>query len=177
MTEPAISGSFQVAFRIPSRASVPRRQISAGLQQGDFDEFCYLSAQDWFNHTPPEVLAKNFNTSPSTFEKVPKERLYIFRHRICRGRSLKSRRQTAEGTMLSMTSIHFRAQRRCNRAVSRAGGEVRIIDNTVFPVTDIAAAIVRLKPGGLRELHWHPLSDEWQYYISGNGPNDRLRLR
>jgi oxalate decarboxylase len=28
---------------------------------------------------------------------------------------------------------------------------------------------VRLKPGGLRELHWHPNADEWQYYIGGKG--------
>ena len=24
-----------------------------------------------------------------------------------------------------------------------------------------------LKPGGLRELHWHPNADEWQYYVKG----------
>jgi oxalate decarboxylase len=29
--------------------------------------------------------------------------------------------------------------------------------------------MVRLKPGGLREFHWHPNQDEWQYYISGKG--------
>ncbi|HWF02157.1 MAG TPA: cupin domain-containing protein, partial [Candidatus Angelobacter sp.] len=29
--------------------------------------------------------------------------------------------------------------------------------------------IVRLKPKGLRELHWHPNADEWQYYVSGKG--------
>jgi oxalate decarboxylase len=50
-----------------------------------------------------------------------------------------------------------------------AGGEVKIVDRRNFPVTNIAAAIVRVKPGGLRELHWHPLSDEWQYYVSGKG--------
>ncbi len=50
-----------------------------------------------------------------------------------------------------------------------AGGEVKIIDSRNFPVTPIAAAIVRLKPKGLRELHWHPNADEWQYYISGKG--------
>jgi oxalate decarboxylase len=49
------------------------------------------------------------------------------------------------------------------------GGEVKIIDSKVFPVTPISAAIVRLKPGGLRELHWHPNADEWQYYVSGKG--------
>jgi oxalate decarboxylase len=24
-----------------------------------------------------------------------------------------------------------------------------------------------LKPGALREMHWHPNADEWQYFISG----------
>src|SRR5207244_12474236 len=49
------------------------------------------------------------------------------------------------------------------------GGEVKIIDSRNFPVTPISTAIVKLKPGGLRELHWHPNADEWQYYISGKG--------
>jgi oxalate decarboxylase len=49
------------------------------------------------------------------------------------------------------------------------GGEVKIIDSKIFPVTPISAAIVTLKPGGLRELHWHPNADEWQYYITGKG--------
>jgi len=30
-------------------------------------------------------------------------------------------------------------------------------------------AHVTLKPGALRELHWHPNADEWQYYIQGSG--------
>ena len=38
-------------------------------------------------------------------------------------------------------------------------------------VTDLfasmAAALVEVNPGGMRELHWHPNVDEWQYYISG----------
>ena len=24
-----------------------------------------------------------------------------------------------------------------------------------------------MKPGGLREMHWHPNADEWQYYLKG----------
>ena len=35
------------------------------------------------------------------------------------------------------------------------GGEVRIVDRKNFPVTTIAAAIVRLKPSGLREMRPH----------------------
>ena len=48
------------------------------------------------------------------------------------------------------------------------GGTVRITDSKVFPVsTTIAAALVEVAPGAMRELHWHPNTDEWQYYIEG----------
>jgi oxalate decarboxylase len=33
----------------------------------------------------------------------------------------------------------------------------------------IAAGLVEVEPGGMRELHWHPNSDELQYYIEGQG--------
>jgi oxalate decarboxylase len=50
------------------------------------------------------------------------------------------------------------------------GGEVRIVDSSNFPAAaNIAMAHVRLKPGALRELHWHPNADEWQYFIQGSG--------
>jgi oxalate decarboxylase len=45
---------------------------------------------------------------------------------------------------------------------------VRIADSKVFPVsTRIAAALVEIGPGGMREQHWHPNTNEWQYYIEG----------
>ena len=27
--------------------------------------------------------------------------------------------------------------------------------------------LVIVKPGGMRELHWHPNASEWQFYIAG----------
>jgi oxalate decarboxylase len=27
--------------------------------------------------------------------------------------------------------------------------------------------LVEVEPGGMREMHWHPNTDEWQYYIAG----------
>jgi oxalate decarboxylase len=33
----------------------------------------------------------------------------------------------------------------------------------------VAAAIVTVHPGAMRELHWHPNADEWQYYMAGKG--------
>jgi oxalate decarboxylase len=49
-------------------------------------------------------------------------------------------------------------------------GSVRIADSTNFLVSKtIAASLVTVKPGGLREMHWHPNADEWQYYLKGTG--------
>jgi oxalate decarboxylase len=31
----------------------------------------------------------------------------------------------------------------------------------------VTGVILDLEPGGLRELHWHPNDDEWQYVIEG----------
>ena len=46
---------------------------------------------------------------------------------------------------------------------------MRIADSETFPVaTTIAAALVEVVPGGLREMHWHPNAAEWQYYIDGS---------
>src|SRR5260370_16265733 len=45
-----------------------------------------------------------------------------------------------------------------------------MVDSRNLPVaTTMAGVNVRLEPGGMRELHWHPNADEWQYYISGRG--------
>ena len=37
-----------------------------------------LQLTDWLAHIPKEALARNFQTSISTFDKVPGEQLYIF---------------------------------------------------------------------------------------------------
>jgi oxalate decarboxylase len=52
--------------------------------------------------------------------------------------------------------------------IKTKSGTVRITDSGVFPASkNIAAALVEVEPGGMRELHWHPNTDEWQYYIEG----------
>ncbi len=54
--------------------------------------------------------------------------------------------------------------------ITLKGGTVRITDSSTFKVSKtIAAALVELQPGAMRELHWHPNNDEWQYYLEGEG--------
>jgi oxalate decarboxylase len=49
-------------------------------------------------------------------------------------------------------------------------GTIRIADSTNFLVSKtIAATMVKIKPGGLRDMHWHPNADEWLYILKGVG--------
>lgn len=48
------------------------------------------------------------------------------------------------------------------------GGQVRITDSTNFPISKtVSAAHAVIEPGALREMHWHPVADEWSYFIRG----------
>ena len=46
----------------------------------------------------------------------------------------------------------------------------------------MTGVILDLEPGGLRELHWHPNADEWQYVVTANysvslfGSHGRYRI-
>ncbi len=62
------------------------------------------------------------------------------------------------------------------------GGTERLVSQQQFPISStITGVLLTLKPGGLRELHWHPNADEWQYYIKGRseigvfGANGKFR--
>ena len=137
------------------------------FNQGNFDEGGTFLLSEWFRHTPKEVLAKNFSTPESTFSKLPDNKLYIFQSEPPRSLA-EEQAQAAEGSGAVHDKFVFRPSQIPPKAQTK-GGEVRIIDRKNFPVTQIAAAIVRLAPGGMRAMHWHPLSDEWQYYVSGKG--------
>jgi len=137
------------------------------FDDGAFDEFHTFLITDWLTHTPAEVLAKNFSVSESTFDAVPKKELFIFQAALP-GELRAEQAEAAKGTGMVPKRFDFTASAMTPTKVTR-GGEVKIIDSKTFPVTPITAAIVTLKPGGLRELHWHPNADEWQYYMTGKG--------
>jgi oxalate decarboxylase len=137
------------------------------FNDGNFDEFQTFLITDWLSHTPKEVLAKNFNVQPSVFDKIPKKELFIFQTGLP-GPLSAEQTQAAAGTGSIDKRFDFKAST-MQPTKTTPGGNVKIIDSKIFPVTPISAAIVTLKPGGLRELHWHPNADEWQYYITGKG--------
>jgi oxalate decarboxylase len=135
------------------------------FDDGDFDEDDTFLISDWFKHIPNEVLGKNFGVSASLFGHTPdpKDR-YIFSAAV--PGPLASDRTTGTTAVPQSYSHRLMAQ----EPIKTKGGSVRISDSSVFPVsTKIAAALVEIEPGAMRELHWHPNTDEWQYWIEGQG--------
>jgi oxalate decarboxylase len=138
------------------------------FDDGNFSEYATVLLTDWMAHTPRDVLAKNFGVSEQTLEKMPKEELFIFQAEVP-GPLADDQRVAAGALGPSPRDFAFRTM---DLPVTKRtkGGEVRIVDSSKFKVaTTMAAAIVTVHPGGIRELHWHPNADEWQYFISGKG--------
>jgi oxalate decarboxylase len=138
------------------------------FDDGNFSEYATVLLTDWMAHTPRDVVAKNFGVSERALEKMPKEELFIFQTEV--PGPLAQDQRVAAGAL--GPSPHDFAFRTLEQPVTKGmkGGEVRIVDSRNFKVsTTIAAAIVTVHPGGIRELHWHPNADEWQYFISGQG--------
>jgi oxalate decarboxylase len=138
------------------------------FDDGNFSEFETVLLSDWMAHTPPEVVAKNFGVSEKAIARMPKQELFIFQSEVP-GPLEEDRRRAAGSLGPSPIDFAFRTLE-IPPAKRNKSGEVRIIDSTNFKIaTTIAAAIVTVKPGGVRELHWHPNADEWQYYFGGKG--------
>jgi oxalate decarboxylase len=131
------------------------------FDDGDFDEDNTFLITDWFKHIPNEVLGKNFGVPAASFGHTPdpSER-YIFPAPIP-GPLAK----THGAEPVPQTFSHKMS---AQQAIQTKSGTVKITDSSVFPVsTTIASALVEVEPGGMRELHWHPNNNEWQYYIEG----------
>jgi oxalate decarboxylase len=138
------------------------------FDDGNFSEFATVLLSDWVAHTPRDVLAKNFGVSQKLLEKLPSKELFIFQSKV--PGPLDADVKAAAGTKgLSPHDFAFRTLQ-LPLTKHTKGGEVRVVDSSRFKVSkSIAAAIVTLHPGGIRELHWHPNADEWQYYFAGKG--------
>jgi oxalate decarboxylase len=133
------------------------------FDDGDFDEDNTFLLSDWFKHVPGEVLAKNFGVSAASFDHLPDpSQRYIFPAPV------PGPLATDKTPGVTPVPQSFSHRMMAQTPIKTKSGTVRITDSSVFPASKtIAAALVEVEPGGMRELHWHPNTDEWQYYIEG----------
>ena len=140
------------------------------FNQGSFSEESTFLLSDWLMHTPPEIIAKNTGLSLDSVSKLPKgDPLYIFpgeQPTQSVQQDLVAAERFAKPSKLQYT---FRAST-MTPTFSSDKGQVKIIDMKNFPASpNISGGIVTLKPGGMREMHWHPNASEWQFWIAGQG--------
>ena len=132
------------------------------FDDGNFSENETFLLTDWFKHTPPAILAKNFGVPESAFGRIPEDvehERYIFAAPMPRPLAAD-----APAAPLGRVPRSFSHRLMAQEPVRAPGGWARIVDSSNFPAAStIAAALVEIEPGAVRELHWHPNADEWQY--------------
>jgi oxalate decarboxylase len=138
------------------------------FNQGNFSEDGTMLLSEWVAHTPPEVLAKNTGLDKSVWAKTPGAPLYIFPGKL--PNSLGQDKAEIGGEQVAAKQQYTFRMRSMKPVSSSEAGEVRIVDSRNFPVSrHIAAGLLIIKPGHMREMHWHPNASEWQYWIAGKG--------
>jgi len=149
------------------------------FDNGYFSEFGTFSITDWLGHTPKALLAKNLGVPESSLANIPREEVYFVRGPV----PPEAIQPPHQGPLHAPALTHkYELLRQEPHSVHKGGREWRIGADR-FPIsTTITGVVLDLDPGGLRELHWHPNADEWQYVISGQisatlfGSHGRYRI-
>ncbi|KAF2183581.1 oxalate decarboxylase [Zopfia rhizophila CBS 207.26] len=136
------------------------------FDDGSFSEDNTFLATEVFAHNPKAVLSKNFDVPTSALDDIPEGELFIFPGTPA-PKDIELQNVTGSAGVLSGSqsySYHFSEQ----EPLELPGGSVKIIDPITFPIaSNFSAALVTVKPGAMREVHWHPSSDEWTFFLAG----------
>jgi oxalate decarboxylase len=148
------------------------------FDNGYFSEFGTFSVTDWIGHTPKPLLSKNFGLPEAAFETFPREEVYFALGPIPPDEPAPPLQGWKQPPQTHKYALLARPPHR----VFKGGREWRV-DSTQFPLArTIAGVVLDLYPGAIRELHWHPTADEWQYVIEGKvtvtlfGSHGRYRI-
>jgi oxalate decarboxylase len=149
------------------------------FDNGYFSEFGTFSITDWIGHSPRSLLAKNLGMPESAFEDFPKDEVYFARGPV----PPDEEELPLQGHLRSTPETHkYRMLSQEPHSIHKGGREWRVGADK-FPISKtVTGVILDLEPGALRELHWHPNADEWQYVISGQvdvtlfGSHGRYRI-
>lgn len=108
---------------------------------------------DWLIHTPKSILAKNFGVNESVFDNLPEKDPFILPPIDVSNLTVSDPQGSLEGN----SSFLYKLSLLPPKTVPGGAGTLAIIDSRNFPIAkNIAGTVVKLEPGGLRELHWHP---------------------
>ena len=135
------------------------------FDNGYFSEFGTFSITDWIGHTPQGAAGEELRPARVGLRRVSRKR---------KSTSPAAQLPPAEpadaaaGLEAAAADAQVPAARRSRRTRPIKGGREWRVDSSRFPISKtITGVVLDLEPGALRELHWHPNADEWQYVIEG----------
>ncbi len=135
------------------------------FDNGDFSEDHTFSITDFLARMPPEVVAQNLGLSAAEVAALPKREVYFAQGPVPDDAS-KISAGRAHPELVAKHRYPLMAQE--PRRVP-GGGTQRIVTVDDFPISKtMAGSVIELEPGAMRELHWHPNADEWQYFLEGS---------
>ena len=124
------------------------------FDQGDFTDGGTGLITEMFLRNPKEVLSKNFQAPLEDFQNLPSDQLYIFNGTPA-PKDLQDQVVPGPGGVASGNqsyTYHLSKQ----DAFVTPGGSIKIIDPGNFPIARMfSAALVTIKPGAMREIHWY----------------------
>jgi oxalate decarboxylase len=134
------------------------------FDNGAFAEDHTLSITDWLAHTSPAVVSQSLGLGKEWVAKLPKGETY-FAEGAVPDVSLARATPRAKPALLTKHRYPLGAQQ--PRRVPGGGAQWTVTADE-FPIsTTLSASVLEIEPGAMRELHWHPHADEWQYYLEG----------
>jgi oxalate decarboxylase len=134
------------------------------FDNGAFAEDHTLSISDWLAHTSPAVVSQSLGLAMEWTAKLPKGETYFAQGAVPDDFFARATPRT-KPTLLTTHRYPLGAQQ--PRRVPGGGAQWTATADE-FPIsTTLSVSVLEIEPGAMRELHWHPHADEWQYYLEG----------
>jgi len=133
------------------------------FDNGNFSEDHTFSITDFIASVPKDIVAQNLGITLEEVDLLPKKEAYF-----ALGAVPDESSDFAQPRLLpELTTMHRYPLYAQQPRIVPGGGRQKIVSQREFPIsTTITGSILELQPGALREMHWHPNADEWQYYLS-----------
>ncbi|QES88437.1 cupin domain-containing protein [Rhizosphaericola mali] len=133
------------------------------FDNGNFSEDHTFSITDFVSSVPSAIAAQSLGLTEAQVKTLYQGEAYFAQCEIpTNANGLLTQREKQELITMHKYPLHAQTPRIFE------GGFQRVVTQNDFPIsTTICGSLIEIMPGGLRELHWHPNADEWQYFLEG----------
>lgn len=137
------------------------------FDNGNFSEDHTFSITDFISSVPPEIAAQNLGLSLEELAALPQKEAYFAAGPVPDEMSEIAMARPEESD-IELSGLHRYPLHAQQPRIIPGGGLQRLVSAKEFPISKtMTGSVLELQPGALREMHWHPNADEWQYFISG----------